>query len=221
MAQVDLLRSLPRSKQNVTARSSAKSPEVVAASRAFGEMYFDGPREYGYGGYRYDGRWIPVARDMIAHFGLAAGMKVLDVGCAKGFLVADLVRVCPGLEVYGLDISDYALRSAEASVVGRLVRGTCEELPFADGSFDVVISLNTLHNQERAGVVKSLREIVRVARNHQKAFVQVDSYLSDDQRRLFLDWVLTANFHDYPEGWLEVFEEAGYRGDWNWTILQA
>lgn len=221
MAQVDLLRSLPRSKRNVTARSSAKSPEVIAASRAFGELYFDGPREYGYGGYRYDGRWIPVAKDMIAHFGLVPGMKVLDVGCAKGFLVADLMRVCPGLEVYGLDISDYALRNAEASVAGRLVRGTCEELPFANESFDAVISLNTLHNQERAGVVKSLREIVRVSRSHQKAFVQVDSYLSDDQRRLFLDWVLTANFHDYPEGWLEVFEEAGYQGDWNWTILQT
>lgn len=220
MAQVHLLRSLPKSKRNVSARSAGKSAEVLAVTRQFGEMYFDGPREYGYGGYRYDGRWIPVARDMVEHFGLEPGMKVLDVGCAKGFLVADLMRVCPGLDVVGLDISDYALRKAEAGLEGRLVRGTCEELPFADDTFDAVISLNTLHNQKRDGVVRALREIVRVGKGN-KAFVQVDSYLSEEQRALFLEWVLTADFHDYPEGWLKLFEEAGYKGDWDWTILQT
>ena len=220
MPRVDLLRSLPKSRRNVSARAAAKSPEMIAQIRQFGEVYFDGPREYGYGGYRYDGRWIPVARDMVAHFGLGPGMKVLDVGCAKGFLVADLMRVCPGLEVYGLDISDYALSKAEAGLEGRLVRGTCEELPFADATFDAVISLNTLHNQERDGVIRALREIVRVGKG-QKAFVQVDSYLSEEQRDLFLSWVLTASFHDYPEGWFRVFEEAGYKGDWDWTILQT
>jgi len=101
MARVDLLRSLPKSRRNVSARAAAKTPEMIAVIRQFGEVYFDGSREYGYGGYRYDGRWIPVARDMVAHFGLKPGMRVLDVGCAKGFLVADLMRVCPGLEVMG------------------------------------------------------------------------------------------------------------------------
>lgn len=173
MPRVDLLRSLPKSRRNISARAAAKSPEMIAQIRQFGEVYFDGPREYGYGGYRYDERWIPVARDMVAHFGLEPGMKVLDVGCAKGFLVADLMRVCPGLEVYGLDISDYALSKAEAGLEGRLVRGTCEELPFADAIFDAVISLNTLHNQGRDGVIRALREIVRVGKG-QKAFVQVD-----------------------------------------------
>ena len=105
------------------------------------------------------------------------------------------------------------LRKAEAGLDGRLVRGTCEELPFASSTFDAVISLNTLHNQERAGVIRSLREIVRVGKA-QKAFVQVDSYHTPAGRDLFLDWVLTANFHDYPQGWLNVFEESGYRGDW-------
>ncbi len=220
MAHVNLLRSLPKSRRNVSARSAGKTPEVLAVTRQFGEMYFDGPREYGYGGYRYDGRWIPVARDIIAHFGLRPGMKVLDVGCAKGFLMADLMRVCPGLEVFGLDISDYALRKAEPGLIGRLVRGTCEQLPFADATFDVVLSINTVHNQDRAGVVRSLREIVRVTRN-QRAFIQVDSYHTEAERDLFLEWVLTANFHDYPEGWYKVFDEAGYRGDWDWTILRT
>lgn len=91
MSEVNLLSSLPKGKRNLNARATAKSAEHVAISREYGQMYFDGPREYGYGGYRYDGRWVPVARDVVAHFGLKPGDRVLDVGSAKGFLVKDLV----------------------------------------------------------------------------------------------------------------------------------
>ena len=111
MAEVDLLRHYPRDRRKLAAPRS-KDPANRAAALKFGEEYFDGRREQGYGGYRYDGRWVPIARDIVAHFGLRAGHHVLDVGCAKGFLVKDLMLVCPGLRVYGLDISEYALRSA-------------------------------------------------------------------------------------------------------------
>ena len=216
--EVDLLRALPRSRRNVQARKDGKDAEVVRLSREFGQLYFDGPREYGYGGYRYDGRWVPVARDMVAHFGLKPGDRVLDVGCAKGFLVKDLLDVCPGLEAFGLDVSEYALMLAHPDVVGRLHLGNALSLPFPDGSFDAVISLNTIHNFDRAGCIAALREMQRLAPG--RGFVQVDSYRTPEQRALFEDWVLTANFHDYPDGWLRVFEEAGYTGDYAWTILE-
>src|SRR6201989_3077726 len=109
MAQIDLLRALPAQRRNVQKRAVAKTPQLLAVSRQFGELYFDGPRTYGYGGYRYDGRWIPVANDIINHFDLRLGARVLDVGCAKGFLVKDLLNACPGLDAFGLDISEYAL----------------------------------------------------------------------------------------------------------------
>ena len=120
MAEIDLLRALPRTKRNIQMRKEAKDPAVIAISKQYGEMYFDGPRDYGYGGYRYDGRWLPVARDIVAHFGLKPGMRVLDVGCAKGFLVKDLMTACPGLEAFGLDVSLYALMNCEPEVIGRL-----------------------------------------------------------------------------------------------------
>ncbi|MCH9770323.1 MAG: class I SAM-dependent methyltransferase [Gammaproteobacteria bacterium] len=217
MQEINLLRGLPQVKRNVTARLNAKDPEVVRVSKQYGEMYFDGPRDYGYGGYRYDGRWVPVAKDMVEHFGLKAGDRVLDLGCAKGFLVKDFMQVCPGLEAFGLDISEYALRHCEPEVVGRLHLGNVNHLPFPDNSFDAVISLNTVHNLSRDGVVIAMREIQRVSGG--KAFVQVDSYFTPEQKALFEDWVLTAEFHDYPEGWLELFKEAGYTGDYNWTLV--
>lgn len=217
MIEVNLLQSLPRSKRNIEKRADAKNPEVIAVSRQYGEMYFDGPREYGYGGYRYDGRWVPVAKDIVNYFNLKAGDRVLDIGCAKGFLVKDLLQVCPGLEVFGLDISDYALQHCESEVVGRLHLGSADKLPFPDKSFDCVISLNTLHNFKRDGAIIALREIQRVSRG--KSFVQVDSYYTPEQKEIFESWVLTAQYHDYPEGWLEVFKEAGYTGDYYWTII--
>ena len=217
MAEINLLSKLPQSKRNVTQRATAKSAEVIAISRQYGQDYFDGERTYGYGGYRYDGRWIPVARDMIAHFGLKPGDRVLDVGCAKGFLVKDLMKVCPGLEAFGIDISEYALMHCEPEVVGRLHLGSCERLPFPDKSFTAVISLNTIHNCDRDGVIRSLREIQRLCSG--RAYVQVDSYHNEEERGLFLDWVLTARFHDYPDGWRAVFKEAGYTGDYNWTLV--
>jgi ubiquinone/menaquinone biosynthesis C-methylase UbiE len=218
VAEVELLAALPRAKRNVERRVQGKDPRVIEISRRYGEMYFDGPREYGYGGYYYDGRWIPVARDIVAHFALKSGMRVLDVGCAKGFLVKDLMQVCPGLEAFGLDISEYALRRCPPEAAGRLCGGNCMNLPFRDRSFDAVLAINTVHNLDRPDVIRSLREIMRVTRGG-KAFVQVDGYHTPEQRALFLDWVLTAQFHDYPQGWLQVFAEAGYRGDWAWTLV--
>ena len=124
MPEFNLLRALPKTKRNIEKRRDGRDPSVVAAAKQFGEMYFDGPREYGYGGYRYDGRWVPVARDIVSRFDLKPGMRVLDVGCAKGFLVKDLMIVCPGLEAFGLDISTYALTHCDPATVGRLHLGT-------------------------------------------------------------------------------------------------
>jgi ubiquinone/menaquinone biosynthesis C-methylase UbiE len=213
MAEVELLRALPKGKRNVKSRETAKTDEHVRISREYGQMYFDGPREYGY---RYDGRWVPVAKDIIAHFGLKPGDRVLDVGCAKGFLVKDLLA--EGIDAYGLDISEYGLLNCEPEVVGRLHLGTAERLPFPDGSFQAVLAINTLHNLPREACIRAIREVERLAPG--KGFIQVDSYRTPEERAVFLDWVLTAYTHDYPDGWLSLFKEAGYTGDHYWTIIQ-
>jgi len=218
MRKVNLLSALPKTKRNIQKRKEAKEQDVIDVSKQYGEEYFDGDRKFGYGGYRYDGRWVPVARDIITHFGLKPGMRVLDVGCAKGFLVKDLMHVCPGLEAFGVDISLYALMHCEPEVVGRLHLGTAEHLPFPDRCFDCVLSLNTVHNFPRPGAIKVMQEIERVSGG--RAFVQVDSYYTPEQKEIFESWVLTAEFYGYPEEWEELFTEAGYTGDYYWTIIE-
>lgn len=214
---VNLLSSLPKPKRNVQARSDAKDPEVVRISKQFGWEYFDGDRKYGYGGFRYDGRWKSVAKDIIEFFNLKHNSRILDIGCAKGFLVTDLIN--EGMDAYGLDISPYAILGAFGGIRSRLQTGTAERLPYPDKSFDCVISINTIHNLSREGVIRALKEIERVSKGD-KNYVVVDSYHTPEQKALFESWVLTAEYHDYPEGWLEVFKEAGYNGHYSWTIIE-
>jgi ubiquinone/menaquinone biosynthesis C-methylase UbiE len=158
-----------------------------------------------------------VARDIVAHFGLKAGDRVLDVGCAKGFLVKDLMAVCPGLDVFGIDVSRYALDHCEPEVVGRLHLGSADDLPFPDGSFSAVLAINSIHNLPAARCVKALEEMQRLAPG--RGFVRVDAYHDEEERRLFLEWVLTAETHGYPVDWYRLFAEAGYTGDWSWTLV--
>ena len=215
MAEVDLLRALPKGKRNVTSRASAKTAENIRISKQFGEMYFDGPRELGYGGYRYDGRWQPVAKDIIDHFDLKPGDRFLDIGCAKGFLVKDMLGL--GIDAYGIDVSEYALMHCEPEVVGRLHIGNASSLPFPDKSFQAVTSINTIHNLSRELCSTAIAEMERIAPG--KGFIQVDSYNTPKEKELFEQWVLTAVYHDYPWEWEKVFKTARYTGDWYWTKL--
>ena len=215
MAEINLLKSLPQGKRNVKARETAKTDEHIRISREYGEMYFDGPREYGYGGYNYDGRWQPVAKDIIQHFSLKPGSRILDIGCAKGFLVKDLLN--EGMDAYGLDISEYAIKNCEEEVIGRLHHGKADKIPFKDNTFDAIISINTIHNYDKKGVIKCLTEIQRLSNGN--SFVQVDSYNTPEEKEIFESWVLTAYFHDYPDNWIKLFNTAGYTGDYYWTII--
>lgn len=214
--EVNLLARYPKARRNVAARLGNKEENRRIALQ-FGKEYFDGTREQGYGGYRYDGRWLPIAEDMVRHFGLKAGDRVLDVGCGKGFLVKDLMKACPGLEAFGIDISEYAVLHCEPEVVGRLHVGNAIHLPFPDHSFQAVISINTIHNLERAGCLEALKEMQRLAPG--SGYVQVDAYRNPEERQIFEDWMLTARTYGTPADWREILREAGYTGDYFWTFL--
>lgn len=217
MREINLLDSYPRSQRPIAEREAAV-PRERAIARQFGREYFDGDRSQGYGGYRYDGRWVAVATRMRDFYRLQAGDRVLDVGCAKGFLLHDFKQVVPGIEVVGVDISPYAIAHALPDVRPHLAVATATKLPFPDRSFDAVMAINTIHNLERAQCIEAVREIERVSRRFK--YIQVDSWLNEHQRRNFERWQLTAMAYFEPEGWRCLFEEARYAGDYYWTITE-
>lgn len=217
MPETNLLQLYPRARRALKERAAQKDVNRALALQ-YGFHYFDGTREQGYGGYVYDGRWQKIADSFIAHWGLKPGDRVLEVGCAKGFLMKDLAD--RGIEVWGLDISDYAARNCHQAVAGRIVVGSADTLPFPDQSFAAVICINVLHNLDTDRVKAALGEIQRVAPRG-KAYVQVDAYRTEDEREIFEDWVLTAVTYGPPAYWEQIFADADFAGDYYWTIIEA
>ena len=217
MPEINLLKNYPRTKRNVEERGRAKTEEDRAVARRFGKEYFDGDRRYGYGGYQYHPRfWEKVVSDFQNYYGLTSKSSVLDVGCGKGFMLYDFARLIPGIKVRGIDGSRYAIDCAKEEIKPFLEIGNAKKLPFKDHSFDLVVSINTIHNLPRSECKQALQEIQRVARRH--AFVTVDSYRSDEEKRRMDQWNLTALTYMHVEEWKALFRETGYSGDYDWFI---
>ena len=187
-------------------------------SLKFDFEYFDGPRSQGYGGYVYDGRWQKISHKLMEKYKIPKFGNFLDVGCAKGFLLHDVKKKYPTINVYGLDISKYAIENSMESIKNKIRIGNCSDLPFEDNFFDASVAINTIHNLELDECKNAIKEIQRVSGG--KAFIQVDAYRNDEELELFKDWMLTAKTYLKPDEWLELFSEVGYKGYYYWTILE-
>ncbi|MEW5724495.1 MAG: class I SAM-dependent methyltransferase [Thermodesulfobacteriota bacterium] len=191
---------------------------AIEVAKQYGYDYWDGDRKFGYGGYRYDGRWRVVAEQMVERYGLGPGASVLDVGCGKGFLLYEFTQVVPGLLVAGLDISSYALEHAKDEVKPNLRVGEAQTLPYEDHSFDLVISINTLHNLYCYDLVSALREIERVGRKDK--YIVVESYRNEEEKVNLMYWVLTGECFFTPREWEWWFETSGYTGDFSFIYFE-
>jgi SAM-dependent methyltransferase len=215
--EIDLLVNYPKTKRNVEERCNSKTEEDRRIARKFGKEYFDGDRRYGYGGYSYHPRfWQPVIPAFKKHFNLTSSSFVLDVGCGKGFMLHDMVQLIPGITVRGIDISEYAAANAIDDMKPHIQVANATKLPFDDKSFDVVISINTVHNLNRRDCAQALREIERVSKD--KSFITVDAYRNEKEKAAMMAWNLTARTVMHVDEWKDFFKKVGYSGDYYWFI---
>jgi len=145
-------------------------------------------------------------------------MLVLDIGCAKGFMLHDFKQLIPELTVTGIDISQYAIENAIDDIKPFIRVGNATELPYLDKSFDLVISINTIHNLPLDRCKKALQEIERVSRSH--SFITVDAWRNEAEKERMLKWNLTAQTYMHVDEWKLLFEEVGYTGDYYWFIAE-
>jgi ubiquinone/menaquinone biosynthesis C-methylase UbiE len=222
MAYIDFMSVVHKStKRDYLARvNDPDYPKAKAAELAkkWAHDYWDGDRRINYGGYRYmEGRWEKVAKAMADHYGLKAGDRNLDVGCGKGFLLFDFTKVVPGIEVHGIDVSDYAIFNSKEEVRDRLRIGSATKLPWPDRHFDLVYSLNTLHNLHAYDLEPALREMERVGK---KKYLCVESYRNESEKANLLYWQVTCEAFNTPKEWEWWFKLTGYTGDHSFIYFE-
>ena len=201
--------------ERVTAHDKAACAEVASQ---FGKDYWDGERHLGYGGYHYDGRWLSVAEAVRDHYGLKPGMKILDVGCGKGFLLHEFMQAIPGLEVRGIDVSQYGIDNAKDEVSSYVSVGNAVDLSYDTDEFDFVVALGMLHNLYNYDLHKALQEIERVGRNAK--YVMVEGYRNEQEKANLLYWQLTCRAFHTPAEWEWTFAQAGYTGDYGCIFFE-
>jgi len=218
MPHVNLLRALPKAKRNIQKRAEGKDPAVIAIAKQYGEMYWDGPRPYGYGGYRDDGRWHPVARDIIEQYGLNTGMRVLDVGCGKAFLLYEMKKILPDLDIVGFDISKHGLADARDDIKPYLFRYRAQDrYPYGDKAFDLVISLGCFHNLKLFELQTAVQEVERVGKNK---YIMVEGYRNELEQFNLECWALTAEQILHTSEWIWLYNHFGYTGDYEFIYFE-
>ncbi len=219
MAEIDLVSTIhKKTKRNYLERMTNEKPEIIEISKKYDFEYWDGDRKYGYGGFYYDGRWRVVAEDIAKHYGLKAGDSILDVGCGKAFLLYEFTQVVPGIKVSGIDISKYGIEHAKEEVKPYLRVGLAQELPYPDKSFDLVISITTIHNLFIYDVKKAIQEIERVGKKHK--YIVVEAYRNEREKFNMMCWVLTGECFFEKKEWEWLYKEFGYTGDYSFIYFE-
>jgi len=223
MAYIDFMSVVHKStKRDYLARvNEPEYPKAKAAKLAkdWGYDYWDGDRRINYGGYRYmEGRWEKVAKAMIEHYNLPQNPKILDIGCGKGYLLYDFTKVLPDAEIYGIDISEYAIENSKEEIQDRLQVGNATKLPWPDDYFDLVYSLNTFHNLHNYDLDHALREMQRVGKQYK--YICVESYRTEEEKANLLYWQVTCEAFCTPEEWQWWFEKTGYTGDHSFIYFE-
>ena len=207
-----------RTRRDYAGRMADEKVHCSEVARAYELDYWDGDRRYGYGGYRYDGRWAVVAQKMIDHYALPSTAKILDVGCGKAHLLYELKKLLPQCEVVGFDISKHAIADSKEEIREQLILHAAEDpYPYPDGHFDLVISLMTLHNLTLPALASALAEIERVGHH---GFIAVESYRTVVELYNVQCWALTCESFLRPEEWQWMFTTTGYTGDYEFAFFE-
>ena len=213
--EINLLKKYPKTKRDLSKRGNEKTEEDRIIARRFDKEFFDGDRKNGYGGYYYNSKfWTEVVKDLNNFYKLKNGSKILDIGCGKGFMLFDFMKLNPNFVLEGIDISDYAITNAVPEVKKFLKIGNAKSLPYEDNSFDLVISINTTHNLEINQCKKALSEMERVSRKDK--YLIVDAYSNEIEKDRIFAWNLTAKTILSTNEWISLFEEVGYTGHYYW-----
>ena len=207
-----------RTSRDYLARMVDDKVHCMLKAKEYEKDYWDGDRRYGYGGYSYDGRWKPVAEQIIDTYGLTDESRVLDVGCGKAHVLYELQQLLPEAEVAGFDISKHGIGDAPEPIRPHLYNHRAQDnYDYEDDHFDLVISMGCLHNLEIFELKTALGEIQRVGK---QGYVMLESYRSEQELFNLQCWALTCEAFFSEQEWVWLYEHFGYTGDYEFIYFE-
>jgi len=213
--EINLLINYPKTKRDINKRLEEKTEKHRAIARKFEKDFFDGDRKVGYGGFNYNPKyWTKVVKDIYNYYKLKSGDRILDVGCAKGFMLYDFLKLDSKLKVFGIDISNYAIDKCIESLKGQLKTENATSLSYPDKYFDLVISINTLHNLDGENLIEAFNQITRVTKKN--SYIVLDAYSNEKEKEELVNWNLTAKTIKHVDDWKNFFKKINFRGDFYW-----
>ena len=215
--KIDFWKYYPISnRKNISSLRVKVSNKLRKKLQKFPKEYFDGKRAHGYGGYYYNPKFFrKIVKAMIRHYKLNNKSKILDIGCAKGFMMYEFKKALPACEVRGIDISRYCKLQAMEKIKKYIKVGTCEKLPYTDKYFDFVVSISTIHNVNKSGIERSLKEIMRVSKKN--SFIRVKGYSDLKEKKEINDWNIVAKSNLSKKNWIKIFKKVKYTGDYEFS----
>ena len=189
-------------KRNYLQRMTNSKVKSMKISKKYSFDYWDGKRSYGYGGYKYDGRWQAIAKKIIKKYKLTKNSRVLDIGCGKGHLVYELSKILNSKKIIGLDISKYGIKNSPRRIRNQLkVFDARKKINFKKNYFDLVVSINLIHNFSISEIFQLLKNIVHISK---KSFISTESYRNNQELFNLQCWALTADsfFSEYEWRWI-------------------
>ena len=204
-------------KRNIIADDRLKvSKKKRIELQKFGKEYFDGERINGYGGYHYNKKYFrKITKEMIKHYKLNNNSKILDIGCAKGFMMSEFRHFLPKAEIWGIDISKYCKIKAMPTEKKFIKIRSCHNLPFENNYFDFIVSISTIHNLNQKKIPLAIKELERVKNG--KSFIRVKGYKSLKEKKFIDQWNLVAKSNLSIKKWLKMFKKYNYSGDYEFS----
>ena len=219
MREFNALKGYPEPKHPRYVSSNLRTIKnrIIATYRS--KEYYDGDRNNGYGGFKYDGRWVEIAKNMCKEYGLNEKSAVLQVGCEKGFLMHDFYQLYPNMKIKGTDISEYAIENAMPSIKDFIKKDSFTKLPFKDNEFDFVIAIGVVYSLNLTDAIKCLKEIQRVSKG--KSFITLGAYETEEDKKLFLYWTLLGSTILKKNEWIDVLKHSGFTGDYKFNTAAS
>ena len=219
MREYDALKGYPEPKEPREVHPDIRTIQnrIVASYRD--KEFYDGDRNNGFGGLKYDGRWETIAKNMLKEYSLDDRSAILQVGCDKGFLLHEFIKLCPKISLNGIEVSDYAIDCAMPSVKQRIQKAPFTKLPFSNGEFDFVIAIGPVYSLNLVDAIKCVKEIQRVGKG--KSFITLGAYETEENFRLFRYWTLLGCTVLSKKDWIEVLNHARYTGDYKFNTAES